>query len=116
MTRLSSGKRLGVLLSLLFVAAYLTPAVRAQGCLEYTVWNEAHQRCECPDQECCDYWCPFIPYGCPDKGTEGCPVTAAETLQKVASSNLLMSLRYNRGLSFSRETWLGKTYTASDKS
>jgi hypothetical protein len=116
MTRLLSGKRLGVLLSLLFVAAYLTPSARAQGCIEYTEWNEAHQRCECPNQECCDYWCPFIPYGCPDKGTEGCPVTAAETVAKVAASNLLQSLRYNGQLSFSRDTWLRKVQTSLDKS
>jgi len=46
--------------------------VQAQGCIEYTVWNEQNQRCECPDQWCCDFYWPFIPYGCPwPEGSEG---------------------------------------------
>ena len=55
----------------MMVAAYLmapVSQVQAQGCIEYTVWNEQTQRCECPDQWCCDFYWPFIPYGCPDKG------------------------------------------------
>ena len=70
MSRPSSPKRLRVLLPLL-IAAYLMVPIRpaqAQGCIEYTVWNPETQRCECPNQECCDFYYPFIPYGCPDKG------------------------------------------------
>jgi len=35
---------------LLIIAAYLVAPViqvQAQGCMEYTVWNEQAQRCEC---------------------------------------------------------------------
>lgn len=33
-------------------------------CIEYTVWNEENCRCECPNQECCDFYYPFVPFGC----------------------------------------------------
>ena len=71
MSRPSSPKRFRALLPLLIVAAYLlvpVSQVQAQYCIEYTVWNPDTQRCECPNQECCDFYYPFIPYGCPDKG------------------------------------------------
>ena len=67
MSRPLSPRHFGVLLPLLLVAAYLMAPVnpvQAQGCIEYTVWNEQTQRCECPDQWCCDFYYPFIPYGC----------------------------------------------------
>ena len=73
MSRRSSPRRLRVLLPLLIVAAYLVAPVsqvQAQGCIEYTVYNPETQRCECPDQWCCDFYWPFIPYGCPDPETE----------------------------------------------
>lgn len=63
----SSLRRFLMLLPLLIVAAYLMAPVnkvQAQGCIEYTVWNEQTRRCECPDQWCCDFYYPFIPYGC----------------------------------------------------
>lgn len=34
-------------------------------CIEYTVFNEYTCRCECPDQWCCEFYYPFVPYGCP---------------------------------------------------
>jgi len=67
MSRPSNFRPFRVLLPLLLVAAYLmapVTQVQAQGCIEYTVWNEQHQRCECPDQWCCDFYWPFVPYGC----------------------------------------------------
>jgi len=87
MSRPSSPRRFGVLLGLLIVIAYLiTPIsrVQAQGCIEYTVWNEQTQRCECPDQWCCDFYWPFIPYGCPDKG--------GVTAEKLSSPSALFEL------------------------
>lgn len=44
-----------------------TRASSAQECIEYTVYNPQTGRCECPNQECCDFYYPFIPYGCPPK-------------------------------------------------
>src|SRR5215208_837355 len=95
MSRPSSLRRFRVLLPLLIVAVYLMVPVnhvQAQGCIEYTVWNPQTQRCECPDQACCDYYCPFIPYGCPDKGTEGCPETGEAMVEKLTSSPALFQL------------------------
>ena len=34
------------------------------GCIEYTVFNEQTCRCECPNQDCCDFYFPWVPYGC----------------------------------------------------
>lgn len=88
MSRPSNPRRFRVLLGLLIVIAYLMAPisqVQAQGCIEYTVWNEQTQRCECPDQSCCDFYWPFIPYGCPDKGG----VTAAKLSSPSALSQLL---------------------------
>ena len=67
MSRPSSPRRFRVLLPLLMVAAYLmAPVSQVQGqeCIEYTVWNPVTQRCECPNQACCDFYWPFVPYGC----------------------------------------------------
>ena len=33
-------------------------------CIEYTVFNPETCHCECPDQDCCAFYYPFIPYGC----------------------------------------------------
>jgi hypothetical protein len=33
-------------------------------CIEYTVFNWSTCQCECPNQECCDFYYPFQPYGC----------------------------------------------------
>ena len=99
MSRPFSPRRFRVLLPLLMIAAYLTAPmapisqVQAQECIEYTVWNPQTQRCECPDQACCDFYCPFIPYGCPEKGSEGCPTEAA-TMAKLSSSTLFQLLQY----------------------
>jgi|ERR1043165_1588 hypothetical protein len=87
MSRPSSPRSFRVLLGLLVVTAYLStaiPRVQAQGCIEYTVWNEQTQRCECPDQWCCDFYWPFIPYGCPDKG--------GVTAEKLSSPSALFEL------------------------
>ena len=73
MSRPSNLRRLRGLLPLVLTAAYLmvpVSQVQAQECIEYTVWNPQTQRCECPDQGCCDFYYPFIPYGCPGKGLE----------------------------------------------
>jgi hypothetical protein len=97
MSRPSSPRRFTVLLPLLLVAVYLIAPVnqvQAQECIEYTVWNPQTQRCECPDQACCDFYCPFIPYGCPDKGSEGCPETGAAMVEKLTSSAALVQLQY----------------------
>lgn len=93
MVRPSSPRRFRVLLPLLVVAVYLmAPVSRVQGqeCIEYTVWNPQTQRCECPDQACCDFYCPFIPYGCPEKGSESCPVTGAAMMRKTSALLQLM--------------------------
>ena len=97
MSRPVNPKHFRVLLPLLMITAYLMAPisqVRAQGCIEYTVWNEQTQRCECPDQACCDFYCPFIPYGCPDKGSEGCPTEAATMAKLSRSSTLFQLLHY----------------------
>lgn len=96
MSRPVNPKRFRVLLPLLMIAAYLMAPivhVRAQYCIEYTVWNPQTERCECPDQACCDFYCPFIPYGCPEKGSEGCPTEVA-TMAKLRSSTLFQILQY----------------------
>lgn len=98
MSRQSSRRRFRVLLPLLIVAAYLMAPVtqiQAQECIEYTVWNPQTERCECPNQACCDFYCPFIPYGCPEKGTEGCPETGEAMVEKLTSSSALFQLLQN---------------------
>ena len=97
MSRPSSPRRFMVLVPLLIVAVYLMAPVRqvqAQGCIEYTVWNEQTQRCECPDQACCDFYCPFIPYGCPEKGEGNCPTEAAMVTKFTGSATLFQLLQY----------------------
>lgn len=87
MSRPSSPRHSRVLLWLLIVTAYLmapVTQVRAQGCIEYTVWNPETQRCECPDQACCEFYWPFIPYGCPDK--------EAAMVEKLSSPSALFQL------------------------
>lgn len=77
----SSIKRFRTLLPFMILAAYLMsvapisqPQARSycpgpQGeCIELTVWNEQTCQCECPNQECCEFYWPFIPNGCPPKG------------------------------------------------
>jgi len=99
MSRPLSLRRLRVLLPLLMIGVYLTAPmapinqVQAQFCIEYTVWNPQTERCECPDQACCDFYCPFIPYGCPEKGSEGCPTEVA-AMAKLRSSRLFQMLQY----------------------
>lgn len=114
MSRQSSRSRFSVLLPLLIVAAYLmTPVsqVQAQGCIEYTVWNEQTQRCECPDQDCCDFYCPFIPYGCPAKGTEGCPEAGGAMVEnRTSSSAVLQLLRFGPNAEVSRASWTGRVW------
>lgn len=115
MSRQSSRKRFEVVLSLLIIAAYLVIApvsqVQAQGCIEYTVWNEETQRCECPNQECCDFYCPFIPYGCPDKGTAGCPETGeAMAEERTSSSAVLQLLLLEPQAEFSRASWTRRVW------
>lgn len=91
MSRPSSLRRLRVLLPSLIVAVYLMSPVnqvQAQGCIEYTVYNEQTQRCECPDQWCCDFYWPFVPYGCPI-GSEG-----AAMVDLTRSSPVLQVLQY----------------------
>lgn len=76
----SSVKRFRTLLPFVILAAYLMsvapisqPQARSYcpppqgGCIEYTVYVEEACRCECPNQECCEFYYPFIPYGCPGK-------------------------------------------------
>lgn len=112
MSRQSSGRRLGALLPLLIVAAYLmvpVSQVQAQGCIDYTEWNEQTQRCECPNQECCDFYCPFIPYGCPAKGTEGCPEMGEAMAEKRTSSSALFRLlQYKPQAEINRASWTGR--------
>jgi hypothetical protein len=111
MSRQSSGKPLRVSLPLLIVAAYLmapVSQVQAQYCIEYTVWNDVTQRCECPNQECCDFYCPFIPYGCPDK-TDGCPEMGEAMAQKRTSSSALFRLlQYEPHAEINRASWTGR--------
>ena len=88
MIRPSSPRRFRVLLPLLIVAAYLmvpVSQVQAQGCIEYTVWNEQTQRCECPDQWCCDFYWPWVPYGCE---------TGEAMVETPTSSPALFQLQY----------------------
>lgn len=117
MSRQSSRKRFKAMLPLLIIAAYLmapVSQVQAQGCIEYTVWNEQTQRCECPNQECCDFYCPFIPYGCPDKGTEGCPETGeAMAEERTSSSAVLQLMRLEPQADFSRASWTGRAWYAN---
>lgn len=90
MSRRSSLNRFKALLPLLIVAAYLmvpVSQVQAQFCIEYTVWNPQTQRCECPDQACCDFYYPFIPYGCPDK--------RSRAMEKITSSSPLLQVLQN---------------------
>jgi hypothetical protein len=91
MNRRSSPRRFRVLLPSLIVAAYLmapVSQVQAQICIEYTVYNPQTDRCECPDQWCCDFYWPFIPYGCPGPETE----EAVET--RTSSPVLFQLLQY----------------------
>lgn len=85
----TSGRRLFRVLLPLMVAAYLlapVSQVQAQGCIEYTVYNEQTQRCECPDQWCCDFYWPFVPYGCPKESE------SAAMSNKVTRSTTLFQL------------------------
>lgn len=89
MSRPSSPRRFRVLLPLLIVAAYLmvpVSQVQAQECIELTVWNPQTQRCECPDQACCDFYWPFIPYGCPEKGGRAMKIASSSPLLEVLQS------------------------------
>jgi|GEM_PF-6150180 len=74
--RKSLQKRLAILAVLMISAVGLmltTPVSQLEAsaceqyayCIEYTVWNEYTCRCECPNQECCEFYYPFVPYGCP---------------------------------------------------
>ncbi|HWN11362.1 MAG TPA: hypothetical protein VNO50_19195 [Pyrinomonadaceae bacterium] len=78
MSKQTRRKRLTILLALVMITLCLlpgTPASRLEAntysceqyayCIEYTVFNEYACRCECPNQECCEFYYPFIPYGCP---------------------------------------------------
>lgn len=63
-----------LILSAVAFLALASPAKRVEarafcepppgGCIELTVWNDQACRCECPDQSCCGYYWPFVPYGC----------------------------------------------------
>lgn len=77
MNKQASRKRFRTLLPFLLVVASLVsapPVSQPQAsafcnpppgyCIEFTVWNEQNCRCECPDQACCEFYYPFIPYGC----------------------------------------------------
>jgi hypothetical protein len=33
-------------------------------CIEYTEWSYQNCRCECVTQSCCEFYYPFVPYGC----------------------------------------------------
>lgn len=84
MSRPSNPGRFRVLLALLLVAVYLMAPiitqVQAQECIEFTVWNPQTQRCECPNQACCEFYFPFIPYGCESEGEMGENLTNSSAL------------------------------------
>ncbi len=68
-------RRFGLLPALIVIVYLISvaPISRTQaksycdpvGCIEYTEWNPATCRCECTNQDCCDFYYPFVPYGCP---------------------------------------------------
>ena len=113
MSRQSSRKTFKVVLPLLIITAYLmAPVSQVQAqfyCIEYTVWNEQTQRCECPNQECCDFYCPFIPYACPETWEGGCAGTGeAMAEESTSSSAVLQLMRLEPQADFSRASWTGR--------
>ena len=80
MTKQTNRKRFRILLPFLMVIGALLsepPTTKPQtaafcdpppsGCIDLTIFNEQACRCECPDQACCEFYYPFIPYGCGSK-------------------------------------------------
>jgi hypothetical protein len=93
MNKQASRKHFRILLPFLIIVAYLMSVAPisqpqansfcplAQGCIEFTVYNPQTGRCECPNQECCDFYVSggFVPYGC-----EGNPSSQAKAMRLTA--------------------------------